>query len=890
MVLDTFGCVNVNGMNAPLTTGVDRHVIVSAAGGMDPNSNFTVPMVYPGGGNYSLRLGDDYANGAVFGSQYARSEAIRLTFTVTPQNAGFSFHYAVFLEQPLASPHPTGTGPRFETFIYDSVDNVIPCGYYIVTTDTCSNQFSSFQLGACGANVSQWWFQPWTTVGLDLTGYIGHPVSIEFRTSDCFPPALTTSSVAYNTINGVTTTTYSSSYTNGTSCSYDCTTPAVGCVTCTPQNCNGLLPCNSNAPGNHDAYVYIDAECRAMAINTPVVCLGTSSIQVCAPNGYLSYSWPSLSGSPTTQCVTLTNPHPGDTATVYMISMIGGCPTSTTIRLQGPDLTLTDTVFCAGTTGSVTASATPTVPGNYSYAWTGPNSFSSTAQNPSIPIPSSTSTYTVVATDTSGCQVAKTMTINILPPIALQISPDVSICPGASSVLTAGGGIQYTWSPAASLSTTTGSTTTATPSQTTIYYVIATDTSGCTATDSVTITISPNLILNVSPDTSICSGDNTQLTSSGGGTYLWTPSTGLSANNIANPVASPTVTTTYSVNVISAGGCTGSASVTVSVNPLPVITVSPAATVCNGSSTQLSASGGVTYSWSPANGLTTPNLPTTTATPTQTTTYIVDVIDANGCTGSNSVTVNVEQPPVANAGPDADICEGQSVQLNASGGTNYIWSPPTWLNNVSISNPVSQPIASITYTVTTTNGNAICPPASDAMTIIVHPIPTVDAGKDTTVMAGTEVQLHATGTGSSYQWNPPTGLSCIFCLDPVVSPLNTTSYIVITTDPFGCRSQDTVVINVEDILTLYVPNSFTPSNDDLKNDVFYAYGVGIYTFEFYIFDRWGNKVFETHDPYTGWNGSFKGILVQEDVYVWLAKANSITGKTISRTGTVTVVR
>ena len=133
-------------------------------------------------------------------------------------------------------------------------------------------------------------------------------------------------------------------------------------------------------------------------------------------------------------------------------------------------------------------------------------------------------------------------------------------------------------------------------------------------------------------------------------------------------------------------------------------------------------------------------------------------------------------------------------------------------------------------------------------------------------------------------------LSCATCTNPVASPVQTTTYIVTTTDFFGCRSRDTLVVEVDDILTLYVPSAFSPNNVDLNNDIFYAYGVGINQFEFYIFDRWGTMIFESKDPAVGWDGSFKGQMVQQDVYVYLAKATSITGKSLTKTGSVTVAK
>jgi gliding motility-associated-like protein len=160
---------------------------------------------------------------------------------------------------------------------------------------------------------------------------------------------------------------------------------------------------------------------------------------------------------------------------------------------------------------------------------------------------------------------------------------------------------------------------------------------------------------------------------------------------------------------------------------------------------------------------------------------------------------------------------------------------------------------------------------------------------DTLILAGVSVQLTSTGNGTR-TWSPDTWLGCIYCSDPIVSPWLTTIYIVTTVDSNGCRNSDTVIVYVDDILTLYVPNAFTPFNIATTNSIFYAHGVGIWEFEFYIFDRWGTIIFQTNDPYIGWDGTYKGKMVQSDVYGYIAKARSITGKSITKTGPVTVVR
>jgi hypothetical protein len=286
--------------------------------------------------------------------------------------------------------------------------------------------------------------------------------------------------------------------------------------------------------------------------------------------------------------------------------------------------------------------------------------------------------------------------------------------------------------------------------------------------------------------------------------------------------------------------------------------------------------------------------------PGTTTSYAVLVTDVNSCSASTSTSITVYQPPVSDAGPDKGICQGQTTQLNgnnSSSGYTISWSPSTYLDNTNILSPtvIGAPMGSYTYILTLTpSATSVCPPSYDTVNVTVAPSPTVTAMVDSpNVIAGAEVHLSSVGTGVKYSWFPVTGLSCATCENTSVTPLHTTQYVVTTVDSFGCRTSDTVLVNVEDVITLYVPNAFTPyyaDNIKGRNPMFYAYGIGVHDFDFYIFTRWGEKIFESHDIYKGWDGSYKGDMVSDDTYVWVVKGRSITGKSISRTGTVTIVR
>ena len=199
-----------------------------------------------------------------------------------------------------------------------------------------------------------------------------------------------------------------------------------------------------------------------------------------------------------------------------------------------------------------------------------------------------------------------------------------------------GGPYTYAWSPATELSATNiaSPTTTATSDRT--YTVTVTDASGCSATDQVFVDVT-SAAASASQDVSVCLGSGVGISASGGTSYAWSPATGLSATNISNPVASPSVTTVYTVTV-TINGCTDTDQVTVTVDPLPTASVGGPYTFCGGGDVQLSASGGVSYAWSGGNITAGAN----TATPTVDAagTYTVTVTDANGCTDTAQASVS----------------------------------------------------------------------------------------------------------------------------------------------------------------------------------------------------------------------------------------------------------
>jgi gliding motility-associated-like protein len=269
---------------------------------------------------------------------------------------------------------------------------------------------------------------------------------------------------------------------------------------------------------------------------------------------------------------------------------------------------------------------------------------------------------------------------------------------------------------------------------------------------------------------------------------------------------------------------------------------------------------------------------------------------AAGCIGSSQIVLTVVPRNPVSVAPPKPICEGESVQLNATGGSSsYSWSPAGSLSNANIASPTAIPTETTTYTVVIRQGN--CYVDTLSAKVVVSPAPTVDAGPDRTVIAGSSTQLLATATNATeYQWTPATTLSCATCASPYASPLETTSYTVEVKSGAGCSATDVVTLSVQcDNSQLFIPNTFTP-NGDGANDVFYPRGKGIREVRsFRIYNRWGELLymaenFMLNEEAKGWNGTFHNLPLKPDVYVWVLDAFCDTGAPMQRKGDVSIVK
>ncbi|WP_152268538.1 gliding motility-associated C-terminal domain-containing protein [Agriterribacter humi] len=408
--------------------------------------------------------------------------------------------------------------------------------------------------------------------------------------------------------------------------------------------------------------------------------------------------------------------------------------------------------------------------------------------------------------------------------------------------------------------------------------------------DSVVITIEKPPVVRTNNDTLVCEGSVVQLNTMGAGSYSWTPATGLSAADVANPQASPVNTTQYIVTGTTAAGCSGKDMVTISVKPKPAITITNDTLICSNSSLQLNAGGGNAYLWSPAATLDNTAISNPTALPMQNAVYRVLVTDANNCTNTDSVKVGIRPYPKFSVSQDQSICEGSSAMLTASGGDMYQWTPDTSVD--SPQEPSTRVSPAITTSYTVRINESIC--HNDTLMNVrvdVNPTPAVSALKLNDINCTVRTaQLQASGA-DVYTWSPGIYLNDMNRANPVAIVDSTTTFIVTGTSQHGCPATDSVTVKVTaDGRGLFlVPNAFTPNGDGL-NDCFGLSKWGnIQIQEFSVYSRWGELVFTAKNSSQCWDGTFKGIEQPSGSFVYVIKAKTFCG-TIDRKGLITLIR
>jgi len=355
--------------------------------------------------------------------------------------------------------------------------------------------------------------------------------------------------------------------------------------------------------------------------------------------------------------------------------------------------------------------------------------------------------------------------------ISDNITYTLSNCTGSATVNVTGGVSPYTyiWSNGS----TTNSITNVQPGT---YYVTVTDNSCIRLRGVDTVHINPGFAITICNNTGTCSGGSVQLTASGGTTYLWTPAGSLSNCNVCNPTATPASTTTYFVTV-SNGACSAVDSVTVTIAPPPVLSVTNAA-ICNGAQASLVASGATSYTW-----CTGPTTATLNISPTTTTTYTVTGTDG-GCTASATGVVTVNPSPNAQISPFSPAtCNLINGSATATGGTSYVW-------NTGPTTATITGLAAGTYTVTVSDGSGCS--STTSVTINNIPPPTVSTTFTNETCGQANGTAQSTYTGGV---TPMTFLWSDGQTTQNATGLTANTYTVTVTDASGCTGTSSVILS-----------------------------------------------------------------------------------------------
>lgn len=379
--------------------------------------------------------------------------------------------------------------------------------------------------------------------------------------------------------------------------------------------------------------------------------------------------------------------------------------------------------------------------------------------------------------------------ITVLDRPSLVVDSLIVACPGQPIELSVSGAERYQWFPASQVSNPTSSRPTALVRSTTLFTVIGTSSTECRDTATVLVRV-PSAA--AGSDVTICAGAAAQLRASGGVSYTWSPSIGLSDSTSDSPVAQPRSTTTYTV-AIQTGSCIILDTVNVTVLDSLGVSIEGPSSGCRADTVVLTASAGTAFLWQGA-GVLDPTLPSTRVVIGAGPTNVRLRVGSGGCSAEDSVIITPLQRPMLRVQSGVRICSGQSIQLSADGaGSRLRWSPSIGLDVDSGDVVIASPKSSTTYVITATNELGCS--VRDTIRVTVSPSPIINAGADLSICVGTGKRLLASGFGDEFLWTPAEGLSDPTALTPTAAPMVTTTY-VLRSRIGDCEDLDSVTVFV----------------------------------------------------------------------------------------------
>ena len=832
-----------------------NQIITTRASGNDPlitSLGSTMPMVYPGGGStYSARIGNMWQE--VTDGRTGDGESISYQFVVTTANCNFTYHYAVVL---YSGPHTPGEQPSF-TISMTAGGTAVACAAYQVDATTAET------IGGFSTKDSVFW-KPWSDVVVPLADYIGQTVNITFTTRGCIPK---------------------------------------GCA------------------GKHYAYAYISAECAPLnlAASSGFDCGGHNDT-LRAPAGSATYSWtgPGIVGSNSGQTVIINQPGQ------YTVTMttFGNTPCSftmdTVITGTNPLAAFAATFACVGDPVTFTDNSTPN-PGITSWQWNFGDGGTSGNASPTH-IYAATGTYPVTLKITDGdCSADTTVNVTVVePPVSTftAVSPE---CEGSNSNIVYTGnapnGYTFTWN----FDGGTGIPVTGrgplniswqTPGIKTITLVVSL--AGCySLTDTQTVLVKPYPGMTLTPYTAICQGSAAVLNAANATVYTWAADPTLSNADSSTVVATPLVTTTYSVTGTNTN-CTSIDSVTVGVFTYPTAYFTATDTACIGQNATVlyTGNGGTasSYNWNFNGGTATPDTGVGPLLVNWLTPGNHDItlnVTRSGCDSATTQVVNVFSKPPSPA-LTADTltgCPGVVVCFTSTpvGNTiGYIWNFGDG-DTSGTQNTCHVYAKGGIYTVNFKVAlSAECIYDTTLSNLInVEPIPVAAFTPSATSIQAPQTLITFANQSQNavrYLWNLSVAgndNTSVYNSTDFNTQYNFTQYgqynaTLYAYNQLGCPDSAVHGITVLPGQNYFIPNAFTPNGDGVNDDFYVELQEGATVLSFQIFDRWGEKV---HDGLYPWDGNYKGKKAPEGVYVYRTNIHLVDmDQDVERQGSVTLMR
>jgi PKD repeat protein len=392
-------------------------------------------------------------------------------------------------------------------------------------------------------------------------------------------------------------------------------------------------------------------------------------------------------------------------------------------------------------------------------------------------------------------------------------------------------------------------------------------------------------------DTLICSIDTLQLQALGNGIFSWTPPYNILNENTATPLVWPKKTTYYTVT-LNENGCINKDSMRVRVVDFVTLFAGNDSTICLTDTIQLKPiTDGLKFEWSGnvPGYISNANVKQPFVKPSATTTYHV-VAHIGKCSNAGDVTIRTVPYPMARVSADTLICYEDTASIQGSmNGSSFRWSPTSTLSSPNSLRTLAWPRKTTSYILSAYDTLGCPKPGRDTVVVTVKDEIIAFAGRDTSVVTGQPLQLHATGS-DFFEWQPPTYLNRNDVANPIAILNDNFTYQLKAYSAEGCFDMDTINIKVfKTSPDVFVPNAFHPGAS--RNNVLRPIPVGISTLEFFrVYDRWGQLVFQTFTAEIGWDGTVGGKPQDTGTYVWVVRGKDYTGKTVMKRGFAVLLR